>query len=125
VQASLERTAHDGAVGVDPSPIPDVCGSLIDEHAEAVKNSAATGFRVADQPRTRLIGDHVRDRHARAEAVGVNVELGVDVGKQPNRCGVDNDVGCIWNDVRPIPRHELSIDLVASLSRVKSCEPRS
>ena len=52
-------------------------------------------LRVDDQPRARRIGDDVSDEHARPERLDVEIKPGVDVGKQPDRRGIDDDVGRI------------------------------
>ena len=59
----LELSPHDRGVNVDSSPILDADDTLIDEHAQAVDDRAATCFRILDEIGARRTRNDIRDDH--------------------------------------------------------------
>ena len=122
----IQRLAHHAGVDVDAGPVLDADDALVDQHAQAVEHLAAARLGVADQPGARRIGDDVGDDHARRQRIEVEGEARVDIGKEADRGGVDDDVGAVRDAVGAAPiRRSRRAAAVFSLSRSTSSRPRA
>ena len=88
----FEGGPHDCGIGVDPSPVFNTNHSLADEHTKAVDHLASLGPCIADEVGGGWIGNDIGYDHVGPEGFGVEVESGIEVGKETDRGCVDYDI---------------------------------